>query len=653
MADPRSRASRRRLATISGAVAVLLVIGVIGFLAARTPATALASYRTVTPSRGAVDQVISTNGTLTPVSQVVAAFPTSGRVTSVLVTAGQKVTQGQRLATMDTTPLKAAVLAAEATVAQDEVAIETDQTSIANGTTGATTTPVATSPTATRTTSSTSTTSPATSPTGQKPAPSTRTGARTGSGGTSATALLASVATAQRLVNQTCSMVLSGLAGGGPGAAPSTGHSTPSGSRTPSTSASSPSRSPSAPGSPSVTPSPSASGSPSMSPSPSVSGSPSVTPSPSASGSPSVTPSPSVSGSPSVTPSPSASGTPSTTPTVGGSGTPSAAELSACLTSLTKLAGAERAAAQALQASVSQTGTTSGGTASPSAGGTTGRTGSTGGTTGTSRSAGTGSVAGTGALGTTTSGSAGTRSGGGSGGGAMTPAAQLLQDQGQLAADQQTLTQAQQHLAAATLTAPIGGLVAQVSLTTGTTASTSQGITIIGAGAATITGTVTLAEMPKVALGDTVRVNPVGSSATLTGTVTTIGVLPASTSGSTPTYPVTVTIASGTEGLPSGDVALMSIVTTSVADALTLPESAVIGTGSGRGTVTLLSGGTTSTVAVSTGAVGSGRVQILSGLATGATVAIANLSEPLPTNTGIAGRAGAAVGQIAGRVRGG
>ncbi len=233
----------------------------------------------------------------------------------------------------------------------------------------------------------------------------------------------------------------------------------------------------------------------------------------------------------------------------------------------------------------------------------------------------------------------------------MIPAAQLLQDQGQLAADQQTLTQAQQHLAAATLTAPIGGLVAQVSLTTGTTASTSQGITIIGAGAATITGTVTLAEMPKLALGDTVRVNPVGSSATLTGTVTTIGVLPASTSGSTPTYPITVTIASGAQGLPSGDVALMSIVTTSVSNALTLPESAVIGTGSGRATVTVLVSGKATTVTVSTGAVGGGRVQVLSGLAADATVAIANLSEPLPTNAGVAGRAGAAVGGLAGRTR--
>ena len=336
----------------------------------------------------------------------------------------------------------------------------------------------------------------------------------------------------------------------------------------------------------------------------------------------------------------SASQSASSQPTTGGA--PSQEELSACLTGLSRLAQTERAAAQALQASIATQGST-----------TSRQTSTTGSSTigATARQTGAGASGTTGAAALSSGSGSGNRASG-SGGGALTPAAQLLQDRGQLAVDQQALSQATQHLAAATLTAPISGVVAQVSVTTGATATTSQGVTIIGPGAATVTGTISLAQMPLVALGDTVRVSPVGAPTTLTGTVTTIGVLPASTSSSTPTYPVTVTVDAGTQGLPSGDVAQLSIVTTSVARALTVPESAVVPTGQGTGTVTLLDGGTTSTATISTGAVGSGRVQVLSGLAADATVVIANLSEPLPSNTGFAARAGAAVGRITGQVRG-
>ncbi len=646
MAD-RGSLTRRRTVTVAATVAALALIGAVAYGYAMPSTGVAASYRTVSPTRGDVQQAITTTGTLTPVSQVLASFPTSGRITAVLVHAGQRVTVGQKLATMDATPLEAAVLNAQATVAQDEVAIETDTTAIATGSTTSASVQSGGAPTLAAPTTKPSVTASPAAPRSSA-SPSRQGGAPAGSGGGGSSALLAAVTSAQQLADQACSRVLTGLAFGGGGARnasaplPGTAAPTPSGagSSTASPSASSPSASVSA----------SSSGTPS-----STAGS--STPTPTAAGSSamptSAAPTSAAPTSSSAPSSPRASATPSFSRSAGGQpstgGTPSQQELSACLTSLSHLAAAERGAARALQGSLTSQGTATGRTTTSSTSRTT-VTSSAARTPTSTSSAARSSTTGSGtSLGT---GSGGSRAGGAAGGGSLTPAAQLLQDQGQLASDQQTLSQAQQHLDAATLTAPIAGVVGQVSLTEGATAPTTQGVTIIGPGAATVATTIALAQMPKVALGDTVQVDPVGSTTSLSGTVTTIGVLPASTSGSTPTYPLTVTIDTGAEGLPSGDVTRVSIVTAAVKDALTVPESALVATGQGAGTVTLLEGGSTSTVTVSTGAIGSGRVQILSGLSPTADVVIANLSEPLPSNTGFAARAGAAVGGIARQVRG-
>ncbi len=98
---------------------------------------------TVPVTTGTIQQTISSSGTLEPANQASLNFAVSGTVTNVNVKAGQTVTAGQVLATVDTTALSEQVNAAQAqlTAANDRLAsdeasgattsqIDSDQASI-------------------------------------------------------------------------------------------------------------------------------------------------------------------------------------------------------------------------------------------------------------------------------------------------------------------------------------------------------------------------------------------------------------------------------------------------------------------------------------------------------------------------------------------
>ena len=73
---------------------------------------------------GTIQQTVASSGTLEPASQANLNFAVSGTVTAVDVAAGQTVTAGQVLATVDTTALSDDLNAAQAqlTSAQDRLA---------------------------------------------------------------------------------------------------------------------------------------------------------------------------------------------------------------------------------------------------------------------------------------------------------------------------------------------------------------------------------------------------------------------------------------------------------------------------------------------------------------------------------------------------
>jgi macrolide-specific efflux system membrane fusion protein len=116
-------------------VAVALLVGVAGtgvywFGFRESPAQAATPESTTTSvaaSLSTIQQSVSGSGTLTPTVQEDVSFAVSGTVTSVDVAAGDTVTAGQQLATVDTLQLNAALLQAKAELASAQASLSNAQ----------------------------------------------------------------------------------------------------------------------------------------------------------------------------------------------------------------------------------------------------------------------------------------------------------------------------------------------------------------------------------------------------------------------------------------------------------------------------------------------------------------------------------------------
>jgi membrane fusion protein, macrolide-specific efflux system len=126
----QSRGTRwftRRWVLISAAVVVVVGVG-IGIWAATRPAAATAATSKVeSVTTGTITQSVSASGTIEPANQANLSFAVAGRVTAVDVTAGQTVTVGQTLATLDPTSLSASVAQAQATLTSDQSKLDSDE----------------------------------------------------------------------------------------------------------------------------------------------------------------------------------------------------------------------------------------------------------------------------------------------------------------------------------------------------------------------------------------------------------------------------------------------------------------------------------------------------------------------------------------------
>ncbi len=189
------------------------------------------------------------------------------------------------------------------------------------------------------------------------------------------------------------------------------------------------------------------------------------------------------------------------------------------------------------------------------------------------------------------------------------------------------LVEAEQALEGAALTSPITGTVGAVTAAVGDNVGAGEAVvTVIGAGAATVTATVPLEQREKLAVGQEATVTPVGTSTAVPGTVTKVGTLPDTTS-ETVAYPVTITVASPPATMAAGSTASATVTVATAEDVLTVPTSAVR-----RGMVTVLSGEQQVPTRVTVGAVGAARTEIKEGLAEGDQVVLADLDAPLPSN---------------------
>jgi len=129
----------RRHRAVIAAVAVVVLAGAGGLAywlsSGSSPATGLVvTTETVAVTTGTIQQTVASSGTIEPASQANLNFGVSGTVTAVNVKAGQTVTAGQVLATVDTTALSEDVSAAQAELASAEARLASDQASSASTT---------------------------------------------------------------------------------------------------------------------------------------------------------------------------------------------------------------------------------------------------------------------------------------------------------------------------------------------------------------------------------------------------------------------------------------------------------------------------------------------------------------------------------------
>lgn len=241
----------------------------------------------------------------------------------------------------------------------------------------------------------------------------------------------------------------------------------------------------------------------------------------------------------------------------------------------------------------------------------------------TGGSGGTGTTGGTQNSGSVPSGSAGS----------SPSSADLVKYQKAVDAAAVEVVEAEQALAQATIVSPIAGTVTAVNLHVGesvSSGSSTANVVVSGPGGYEVTTNLSVDDIRHVSVGQQALVRMDGTGKTFAGKVVAISEAPSSSSSSsTTTYRVTVALDHPGTGLRDGMTSTVSIVTGTASAAVAVPTSAVTTSGS-RHTVEVLDGGTTQTVQVQIGVMGSRWTEIRNGLRAGQIVVLATISDPLP-----------------------
>ena len=218
-------------------------------------------------------------------------------------------------------------------------------------------------------------------------------------------------------------------------------------------------------------------------------------------------------------------------------------------------------------------------------------------------------------------------------GGTVTDAT-IATDRARLLQARLQLETAEADLAAATLSSPTDGVVGSLDFAVGES-SRGRSVIVVGDGAARVTVQVPLSVRALVAPGVPARVGQLATPASLNGRVTGVSVL--ASSGGAPRYETTVVADDPEQSLRSGSYADVTLTLAEASDVLTVPSSAVTKITDTTATVEVVSAAldqTAETVTVVTGRTGQGRVEIVSGLNAGQLVVLADRRLPVPGGIG-------------------
>lgn len=196
---------------------------------------------------------------------------------------------------------------------------------------------------------------------------------------------------------------------------------------------------------------------------------------------------------------------------------------------------------------------------------------------------------------------------------------------------EQAVDDLKDQIAAATLKAPVAGLVTEVALVAGSDAPAGAAV-VIDSAAYEVTTDVVESDLADVRLGQTAAITVSAIDADVEGTVSAISPTASDSSGSgVVAFPVTVTLASVPDGLRSGMSADVTITTASATNVLTIPSAALRGGDGDYSVMTLGADGTATPTAVEVGLVTNTLAEITSGLAEGTAVVTGTASDLVGT----------------------
>ncbi|MCU1599427.1 MAG: HlyD family efflux transporter periplasmic adaptor subunit [Frankiales bacterium] len=165
---------------------------------------------------------------------------------------------------------------------------------------------------------------------------------------------------------------------------------------------------------------------------------------------------------------------------------------------------------------------------------------------------------------------------------------QVSAAEAQLASARTDLVNAKDDLAAASLTAPFSGTVAAVSMAVGDVvgsgssspssngaSSSSDSITLISTSAWVVDASVGSADLAQLTKGMQAQITPSGATDRVFGTVSSIGIVADTSSGSTATFPVVIAVTGSPTGLYAGGSADVSFIVKQLTNVLTVPTAAV------------------------------------------------------------------------------
>jgi len=202
----------------------------------------------------------------------------------------------------------------------------------------------------------------------------------------------------------------------------------------------------------------------------------------------------------------------------------------------------------------------------------------------------------------------------------------------------------QREIKAATLRAPIDGVVTAVNITKGFDTPAGPAI-LIASTTFTVTTDVVESDLADIKIGQTAAVIVDAIGAELNGTVTAISPTVSDSQTGVVSYPVTIMVANPPETARTGMSADVTITTASATGVLTIPSTALQGASGDYAVMVLDANGTTRMVPVDVGLVTNAMAEIKSGLTEGTAVVTGTTADLLGNSfTGAGGfRGGVAI----------